>query len=156
MDGGSPVDVMLISDISKEPYLAFRYEQGNTQSMYGRITKSFVVETTSSVQPIKVSLIRFATKELETSNLEIREELAVVIVSAIVGIEQPVQVSIGVYQLRMRIDERASTRPERRKRAGVVENVHIETVLHVVITHESKNVIIYVTEEVDLAYGASV
>ena len=96
-DQGSPVDVMLVSDISKKPYLAFRHEHSNTQSMYGRITKSLVVEATSFVKPIKVSLIRFAAEEIETSNLEIREELAVVVVSAIVGIEQPVQVSVGVY-----------------------------------------------------------
>ena len=97
VDRGSPVDVMLVSDISEKPYLAFRHEHGNTQSMYRRITKSLVVKATSSVKPIKVSLIRFAAEEIETSNLEIREELAVVVVSAVVGIEQPVQVSVGVY-----------------------------------------------------------
>ena len=81
---------MLISDISKEPYFALRHEHGHTQSMYWRISKSFVVEASSSIQPIKVSFICLAAKEVKVSNLKVREELAIVVVSAVVGVKQPV------------------------------------------------------------------
>ena len=124
--------------------------------MYWRISKSLVVEASSPIQPIKVSFIRLTAKEIKVSNFEIREELAIVIVPAVVGVEQPVQIGIRVYQLWMRIDERASARPERRKGASVVENVHVETVLHVVVAHEAEDVVVNVAEEVDLAEKMSV
>lgn len=37
-----------------------------------------------------------------------------------------------------------------RKRASIIENVHIEAVLHVVVAHEAEHVVINVTEKVDL------
>lgn len=147
---------MLISYIPKEPYLALWHEHGHTQSMYWRISKSFVVEASSSIQPIKVSFIRLAAKEIKVSNLEVREELAIVVVSAIVGVKQPVQVGIRMYQLRMRIDERAGARPKRRKGASVVENVHVETVLDVVIAHKAEHVVVNIAEEMNLAERMSV
>lgn len=145
-----PVDVVLVSNISEEPYLALRYEHGHTQSMYRRISKSLVVEAASSIQPVKVSFIRFAAEEVQIPNLEVREELAVVVVSAIVGVKQPVQVGIRMYQLWMGVDERASARPERRKGASVVEDIHVETVFHVVIAHEAEDIVVNVAEEVDI------
>ena len=147
---------MLVSYIPKEPYLVLRHKHGHAQSVYWRISKSLVVEASSSVQPIKVSFIRLTAKEVKVTNLEIREELAIIIVSAVVGVEQPVQVGIRMYQLWMRIDERAGARPERRERASVIENVHVETVLHVVVAHEAEDVVVNVAEEVDLAESMSV
>ena len=142
---------MLVSYVPKEPYLALRHEHGHAQGVYWCISKSLVVEASSPIQPIKVSFIRLTAKEVKVSNFEVREELAIVIVSAVVGVEQPVQIGIRVYQLWMNIDERAGARPERRKGASVVENVHIETVLHVVVAHEAEDVVVNVAEEVDLA-----
>ena len=147
---------MLIPYVPKEPYLAFRHKHGHAQSVYWGVSKSFVVEASTSVQPIKVSFISLTAKEVKVSNLKVREELAIIIVSAVVGVEQPVQVGIRMYQLWMRIDERAGARPERRKRASVVENVHVETVLHVVVAHEAEDVVVNVAEEVDLAESMSV
>lgn len=81
---------MLISYIPEEPYFALRHEHGNTQSMYWRISKSFIVEASASIQPIKVSLISLAAEEIKVTDLKVREELAIVVVSAIVGVKQPV------------------------------------------------------------------
>ena len=145
-----PIDVMLVSDISKEPYLALGYEHGHTQSMYRSVSKSLIIEASSSVQPVKVFLIRFAAEEVQVPNLEVREELAIVVISAIVGVKQPVQVGIRVYQLWMGVDERAGARPEGRERAGVIKDIHVEAVLHVVIAHEAEDVVVDVAEEVDL------
>lgn len=141
---------MLVSNISEEPYLALRHEHSYTQSMYRRISKSLIVESSSSIQPVKVSFIRFAAEEVQVPNLEVGEELAIVVVSAIVGIKQPIQVGIRVYQLWMGIDERSGSRPEGRERAGVVEDIHVETVLHVVVAHEAEDIIVNVAEEMDL------
>ena len=67
------------------------------------------------------------------------------------GVQQPIQVGIGVYQLWVGVYERAGTRPQGREGASVVENVHVETVLHVVVAHEAEDVVVNVAEEVDLA-----
>ena len=80
---GSPIDVMLVSNIPEEPYLALRHEHSHTQSMYGRVTEPFVVEASSSVQPVEVSFIRFAAEEVQIPNLKVGKELAVIVVSAI-------------------------------------------------------------------------
>ena len=141
---------MLISYIPEEPYFALRHEHGNTQSMYWRISKSFIVEASTSIQPIEVSLIRLAAEKIKVTDLKVREELAVIVVSAIVGVKQPVQVGIRMYQLWMRVDERAGARPEGGKRASVIEDIHIKAVFHVVIAHESEDVVVNVAEEVDL------
>lgn len=141
---------MLVSDISKEPYLALGHEHGHTQSMYRSISKSLIVKASSSIQPVKVSFIRFAAEEVQISNLKVGEELAIVVISAIVGVKQPVQVGIGVYQLWMGVDERAGARPEGRERAGVIKDIHVEAVLHVVVAHEAEDVVVDVAEEVDL------
>ena len=141
---------MLVSNISEEPYLALRHEHSHTQSMYGRISKSLIVEASSSIQPVKISFIGFAAEEVQVPNLEIGEKLAVVVVSAIMGVKQPIQISIRVYQLWMSVDERSGSRPEGRERAGVVEDIHVETVLHVVIAHEAEDIIVNVAEKMDL------
>ena len=156
LSSSSPVDVMLVSYIPKEPYLALRHEHGNTQSMYWCISKSFVVKASSSIQPVKVSFIRLTAKEVKVSNFEVREELAVVVIPTIVGVQQPVQVGIRMYQLRMRVDERAGARPEGGERASVVEDIHVETVLHVIIVHKAEHVVVDIAEEVDLTESMSV
>ena len=50
----------------------------------------------------------------------------------------------------MSIDEGAGARPQRREGPCVVEDVHIETIFHVVVTHESEDIVINVAKEVDL------
>ena len=72
------------------------------------------------------------------------------------GVEEPVQVGIRMYQLRMRIDERAGARPEGGKGASIVENVHVETVLHIVVAHEAEDVVVNVAEVVYLRESMSV
>lgn len=66
-----PVDIMLIANVPKEPYLALRHEHSYTQRMDRGISESLVVEASSSIQPIKVSFIRFASEEIQVPNLEI-------------------------------------------------------------------------------------
>lgn len=51
----------------------------------------------------------------------------------------------------MSIDKRSSPRPEGRKRTSIVEDVHVEAIFHLVIAHEAENVVIDITEEVNLS-----
>lgn len=146
---------MLVSNIPEEPYLALRHEHSHTQGMYRRISKSLVIEASSSIQPVKVSFISIAAEEVQVPDFEVGEKLAVVVVSTIMGIKQPVQVSVRMNQLWMGVDKRAGTRPKGRKGSSVIEDVHIEAVLHVVVAHEAEDVVVNVAEEVDLAMGMS-
>ena len=82
-----PVDIMLVANVPEEPDLAFRHKHCHTKCMYGSVSESLVVKATSSIQPVKVLLISLATEEVQVANLEIREELAIVVVSAVMRIE---------------------------------------------------------------------
>ena len=71
------------------------------------------------------------------------------------GVKQPVQIGIRMYQLWMGVDERAGARPKGRKGSSIIEDVHIEAVLHVVIAHEAEDIVVNIAEEVDLAEAMS-
>lgn len=64
VDRDSPVDVMLVSNIPEEPYLALRHEHSYAQSVYRCISKSLVIEASSSIQPVKVSFVSFTAEEV--------------------------------------------------------------------------------------------
>lgn len=49
------------------------------------------------------------------------------------------------------VDEGAGSGPEGGEGAGVVEDVHVEAVFHVVVAHEAEDVVVDVAEEVDLS-----
>lgn len=150
MSATVPVNIMLIPDIPEEPNLALGYEHGHAQGMDRGIAKSFIVEASASVQPIKVLLVRFASKEVEAADLEVGEELTVVVVTTVARVKQPVKVGIGVDEFRMRVDEGAGAGPERGKGARVVQNIHVEAVLHIIVAHEAEDIVVDVTEIVDL------
>ena len=141
---------MLVADIPKEPYLAFRYKHGHAERMNRCIPESLIVKSSTAIEPFEILLVRLPTEEIQISNLEVREELAVVVVAAIVGIEEPVEVGLGVDEFRVGVDEGAGTGPEGGEGARVVEDVHVEAVFEVVVTHEAEDVVGDVAEEVDL------
>lgn len=119
------------------------------------ISKSLVVKTSASVQPVKVLLIGLPTEEVQIADFKVGEELAIIVVSTVVRIEQPVEVSIRMDELWMSVDEGAGTRPEGGKRTSVVEDVHVETVFHVVVAREAEDVVVDVAEKVDLPRTSS-
>ena len=85
-----PVYVVLIADISEVPHLSFRKKHSHTQGMYGCIPESLIEEAAAAVQPVEVLFVRLGPKEVQITNLEIREELAIIVVSTIVSIKQPI------------------------------------------------------------------
>lgn len=110
-----PVDIMLVPNIPKEPDLALRHKHRHTQRMNRCISKPLVVEPATSIQPVEILLICFPTEVVQVTDFEVREELAIVVVAAVVWIKEPVQISFRMDELWMCIDEGACARPERRK-----------------------------------------
>ena len=105
----SPVDIMLVPNISKEPNLALRDKHGHAQCMNGSIPESLVIEASSPIQPVKVFLIGNSSEEVQVANFKIREELAIVVISAIMRIEKPVEVGVRMDEVWVSVDERSSS-----------------------------------------------
>lgn len=145
-----PVNVMLIPNIAEEPDFILRHEHGDTQCVYWCVSEPLVVEATATIQPIEVLLVCLSAEEVQVTNFEIGEELTVVVVATVARIQEPVEVGLGVDQLWVGVDKRACPRPERRKGPGVVEYVHVETILHVIVPHEAEHVVVNVAEEMNL------
>lgn len=101
----SPIDVMLVSNISEEPSLVLWDKHCHAQRMYWSVAESFIVEASTSIQPVKVLLICLASEKIQITDLEIRKELAIVVVAAVARIQKPIQVSVRMDQLRVGIDE---------------------------------------------------
>lgn len=152
----APVDVMLIPDVPEIPNLALGYEHGHTECVDGRVAETLVVETAAAVQPLEVLLIGLSAEESQVADLEIREELAVVVVPTVEGVQEPVEVRLGVDELRVRVDEAHGAGPEAGEGAGVVEDVHGEAVLDVVVAGEAEDVVVDVAEEVHVGLDAPV
>ena len=55
----------------------------------------------------------------------------------------------------MLVDKGSSSRPERREGASVIKDVHVKAILHTVVSHEAKDVIVNVAEEMNLGSGIS-
>ena len=144
------IDIMLISDIPKEPDLSLGHKHRDAERMDRCIAEALVVEPTAFVEPVKVSLVGFSPEEVQRADFEVGEELAVVVVAAVVRIEKPVEVGLGVDEIGVGVDEGACAGPERGKGASVVENVHVEAVFEVVGGHEAEDVVEDVAEEVNL------
>ena len=104
---------MLVPNVSEEPDFALRHKHGHAERVDGRVSEALVVEAAAAVEPLEVFLVGLATEEAEISDFEVGEELAVVVVPSVEGVEEPIQVGFRVYQLRVRVDEGHGPRPER-------------------------------------------
>ena len=148
--GGRPVDIVLIAHVPKEPDLTLRHKHSNAQRMNRRVSKSLIIEPAAPVQPLEVFFVRFTPEEVQIPNLEIGEELAVIIVATVVGVQKPVEVSIRMNKFRVCVDEGAGAGPERGEGACIVKDVHVEAIFHIIVAHEAKDIVVNVTKEVDL------
>ena len=147
---------MLVSNIAEPPLLMFGQEHGHAEGMNGRVTKPFVVEAAGTVKPVEISLVALGAEEVEGTDLEVGEELAVIVIAAVLRVEQPIEVGVWVDEFRVGVDEGAGAGPEGGKGAGVIEDVHVEAVAEVVVAHEAEDVVVNVAEEVDVRFDAPV
>lgn len=76
--------------------------------------------------------------------------MAVVVFTAGLGVDEPCWIGFGMDEVWVGGCEVFGFGPEGGKGAGVVEDVHIEAVFEVVVLHETEDVVIDVTEVVDL------
>jgi hypothetical protein len=76
--------------------------------------------------------------------------LTVVVFAVILQIKEPREIGLRVDQVRMRCCKRTCAGPERGKRASIVEDVHVEAILEIVVAHKTKDVVVNVAEIVDL------
>ena len=146
----SPIDVMLVADVPEKPNLAFGHKHGNTERVNWSITKSFIVEAPSSIQPVEIFLVGLTTKVIQAADFKVGEKLAVIVITAIMRIEKPIQIRLRMDIFRMSVDKRTSAWPKRRKRAGVVKDIHVEAVFHIVVSHKAENIVVNVAKEVNL------
>lgn len=147
---------MLIPDIPKEPNLALGHKHGHTKRMNRRITEPLIIKPAPPIQPLEILFIRLTPKKAQITDLEIAKELAVVVVTAVVLVQKPVEIRLGVYEFRVRVDEAHGPAPEARETARVVEDVHGEAVLDVVVAHEAEDVVVDVAEVVHVGLDAPV
>ena len=69
------VDIMLVANISKEPYLTLWYEHCDAESMYRCIANPFVVEAAGFVEPIKIRFVTLTAPEIERADFEIGKKI---------------------------------------------------------------------------------
>lgn len=150
-----PVDIVLVTNVPEEPDLVLGDEHGDAEGVDRGVSKALVIEATASVEPIEILLVGLAAEEVEVADLEVGEELAVVVITVVARVEQPVKVGFRMDELWVSVDEGACAGPQGRKGTGVIEDVHVEAVFHVVVPHETKNVVVDVAEEVNLSDDVS-
>lgn len=149
-------NIVLIPHIPKEPHLVLPREHRQSQRMNRRVPVSFIVKPTTAIQMREVSLIRHISEEIQTRDLEIAEELAVVVLHTRVRVEQPVKIRLRVDQMRVLRDEVARDGPEGGEAAGVVEDGHVEAVDEVVLGEEAERVVGDLAEEMHVRLDAPV
>jgi hypothetical protein len=80
--------------------------------------------------------------------------LAVVVVACLV--QQPIQLRIRMKHIRVLGYEVTSLSPETGKGASVVEDIHVEAVLDLVISGKAEDIVVYVAEEMNIWLDAPV
>ena len=70
-------------------------------------------------------------------------------------IKEPVKISFWMDEFGVAVDEGTGARPQRWEGSRIIENIHVEAIFHVIVAHEAEDIIIYITEEVDLLRGVS-
>lgn len=138
-------------------------EETNTNRMYRSIAPSLVEETTRPVQMVKVSRILLAPEELHVSDLEVGPEMAGRITISSFGVlRAELVISEPVHHVVVRNirgvcgEEFLGLGPKRWNTLRSVEKVDGETVCNVVVGHVTENVVIHITEELDLGLDSPV
>lgn len=143
--------------------LARIFEETKSNAVDGCITPAFVKEATSAVKMVKVIIIDLAAPELHVCNFKIAPKVAggesiglPVVVRSVSCIGYPFTSAILVDIVGMVGEELLSLGPNRRHRLRIVIEINGEAVSLVVVVHISEDIIIDVTEEMDLGFNSPV
>jgi len=153
-----PINPILTPDISQEPHLPLGQEHGRAERTHGRIPRELVEEPPAAVQPLKVPPVLLPAEEVQVPDLDVRRELALVVVAGL-GFpiqEEPVEVRFGVDEFGMDVHEGPGAPQEGRGGACVVAQDFVHAgavaVFHAVVAHEAEDVIVDVAVELGLIY----
>lgn len=143
--------------------LALVLKETKRDTMYRRITPSFIEETTSSVKMVEIVLICLATPEAHIRNLEVTPEVAGRITVRLVPVDgpalslgQPRFGSVLVQVFGMLSDEFARLRPEGRNRRRCIVESDREAIGLVVVLHVAEHVVVDIAEEMNLGLDTPV
>lgn len=138
-------------------------EQTQSNTVNWRIAPTFVEETAGPVEMVEVILIHLAAPEAHVTNLEVAPEMAgrvsiglLVVLRTTDLIRQPVHRIVLVEIVTMFSQEFERGRPQGRDGLGRVVEVDGEAVGLVVVLHIAEDIVVDVTEEVNLGLDAPV
>lgn len=137
-------------------------EETHTDGVDGRITPSFVEETTCAVEEVEILLILLASEEFHITNLEVRPKVTgrvsircLRVIRALI-VRQPVPHVIVREVVGMRREELLRRRPQSWYTLRSIEQVDREAVGLVVILHVPEHIIVNVAEELNLGLDSPV
>ena len=151
-----PGRIVLVANIPEEPHLIPTRKQCETQRMDRRITISFIEEAPTLVQMLEIPSIPLAPPERQTPDLKIAEELAIIVLHAIIWVKQPIDIRIGAHQLRKPTHKVARDAPQACEAARVIEDRHVKPVHEIVLGEEAERVVRDVAEEMYVGLNAPV
>lgn len=143
-----PCGIVLVSNVAEEPDLVLADKQREAEGVDGRVAVALVEEAAALVEMLEELSVRLPPPERQRPDLEVAEELAVVVLHAVVRVEQPIEIGVRVDQLGIFGDEIPRHAPQAREAARVVEDCHVEAVHQVVLGEEAERVVGHVAEEV--------
>lgn len=154
---------MLITDILEPMNFAGIFKETQSDTVDGSITPALVEEATSAIEMVKVLFVCRRAPEVQVCNLKVAPKVAgavavgleVMVWSALL-VGQPFYSVVGVLMVAIRGEELDSLGPQCRNRRGRVVEVDGEAVSLVAVLHEAEDVVVDVTEEVDLWLDAPV
>jgi hypothetical protein len=138
-------------------------EETNTNRVYRSIAPSLVEETTRPIQMVEVSRILLAPEELHISDFEVGPEMAGRITISSLGVlRAKLVICEPVHHIVVRNiggicgKELLGLGPKRWDTLRSVEKIDGETVCDIVVGHVTENVVVHVTEELDLGLDSPV
>ena len=156
---------MLVTNVTKPMYPITIFKEAETYRMNRGITPALVEKPARSIKMLKVLRIGFAAPESEVSNFKVRPKMARAVpmrlfmplrpmlriskpFSSIVWVDEFAVLEIGQKLL--------DRRPQACDGFRRVVEIDCKAVCLVVILHESKDIVINVTEEVNLGLDAPI
>lgn len=154
---------MLIANVAEPVDLVLVLEQTEGNAMHGRIAPALVEEATRAIEMIEVVTILLAAPETQIADFEVGPEVAgrvsirlfIVVWPSLVVLE-PFTRIVGVYVVRMIVEELLGFWPERCYALSAVVDVDVEAVGLVVVLHPRKDVVVDVAEEVHVGFDSPV
>jgi len=131
--------------------------------MYRGISPPFIEEAPGPIEVVKVVLVGWRSEEGHVGDFEVGPKVAsriavgpLVVLGSMIDILQPAKGVISIYIMLIVLDELLCLGPQARDTFGIIIKVDCEAICFVVLLHPCENVIVHVTEEVDIGFNPPV